>query len=87
MLEQNQKDALELLKIATGGRFIFWHLAGRHNAGFRQTILSKLTGAKLPKTACGVTRIQEEFYKLGSFKGSCGAHTERNFIEFARHNS
>ena len=85
-MTENQLTALRMLERATRGYFNIFDIAGKHNATTRQAILTMFTGVEklLPKAKCGVTALETAFHSLGDFKGDCIAHTERNFIDFAK---
>ena len=83
-MEDTTKEALRLLGIYTAGRFDIWALAGDSKASCRAHVMSALVGKKMPKSKSGVTAITAEFYQRGGIVGSCIAHREDNFRQWAK---
>lgn len=78
MPTESQLEALRMLGAATRGRFDFWMLAGKHLAGYRAVILSKLVGERLPQSKAGVNALRDAFYAAFPVEGDCEAAREEN---------
>ena len=77
----NQREAVRMLGLHTGGSFDPWRMMGPHNARERAKIMSFLMGRSMRRSESGVTAMQTSFWLLAgvSGKGNCIADREELF--------
>lgn len=59
------------------------HLAGKHNAKFRQAIMQIITGIKLPIARCGVNNIERGLFEVAEITDfTCQRDKEDQFYNW-----
>jgi hypothetical protein len=81
--EADRVNAHLLLGQLTDARFEVYALAGPRNAAARASLMTLLTGVKVPQAKSGVNALKAAFY--ADMRGECEREKELNFLEYCGH--